>query len=255
MESISRKVCIKCGAEKDLSEFHIDNKAKDKHKPICKSCRSKKTKLRPHLPPSRNKFDKNIGAAIYRSIKTGVAGKWERILGITLKELKDHLEKQFSSKMNWENYGPYWWIDKIIPRSAYRYQNVKNNEFHKCWSLKNMRPLPRFECVRKGNKVFKELIDKYNLYDIMPLGLIVMDSSRDRLLRNELETLMKQFVDKLLKQKDFDKDIYIRMIDISTAWNKAEILGIMVDKIRILQDYDEQDTNFEYGFYLDMLLP
>jgi hypothetical protein len=249
------KICIKCGIDKNLSEFHIDNKAKDKHKPICKICRSKKTKLRLHLPESRNKFDKNIGAAIYRSIKTNITGKWERILGITLVELKKHLEKQFTSKMNWENYGSYWWIDKIIPRSAYRYQNVKNNEFHKCWSLKNLRPLPKFECVRKGNKVFKELIDQYNLYDIMPLGLIIMDSSSDKLLRNELEILMKKFIDKLWKQKDFDKDLYIRMMDISTSWNKAEILGIMVDKIRVMQDYNEIGSNFEYGFYIDLLLP
>jgi hypothetical protein len=248
------KICKKCGQAKSFEEFHVDIKAKDKRKSICKSCRSVRRKLHISLSLGRKKFDKNLNSAIYRSLKFNKSGMWERIFGFSLEQLKEHLEKQFTSKMTWENYGSYWWIDKIIPRVAYRYQNVKNNEFLKCWSLKNMRPLSRYDCVHKGDKVLRELIEKYNLFDILPIGLIVIDKSSSALLRNELETLMKEFIDKLENHKSFDKDIYIRMMDASTSWNKAEILGIMVDKIRILEDYNEEKSSFDYGEYLDMLL-
>ena len=248
------KICKKCGIEKDVDNFHLDNRAKDGHYHLCKTCRSIRRKLHIRLSTGRKKFDKNLNSAIYRSLKFNKIGTWERIFGFSLAQLKEHLEKQFTSKMTWENYGSYWWIDKIIPRAAYRYQNVKNNEFLKCWSLKNMRPLSKYDCVRKGDKILRELIEKYNLFDILPIGLIVIDKSSSALLRNELESLMKEFIDKFEKHKFFDKDIYIRMMDASTSWNKAEILGIMVDKIRIQQDYNEEKNNFDYTEYLDMLL-
>jgi hypothetical protein len=248
------KICKKCGQTKSFEEFHIDIKAKDGHRSICKSCRSVRRKLHISLSIGRKKFDKNLNSAIYRSLKTRKSGSWERIFNFSLEHLVKHLESQFTTKMNWGNYGSYWWIDKIIPRVAYRYQNVKNNEFLKCWSLKNMRPLPKYDCVRKGNKILRELIEKYNLFDIMPVGLVVIDKSSSALLRNELETLMKEFVNKLENDKFFDKNIYIRIMDASTSWNKAEILGIMVDKIRILEDYNEEKSSFDYKEYLDMLL-
>lgn len=50
--------------------------------------------------------------------------KTYQILGCTSEEFKLHLEKQFESWMNWENYGLYngelnygWDIDHIVPRS------------------------------------------------------------------------------------------------------------------------------------------
>ena len=37
-----------------------------------------------------------------------------KYLGIPIKEYKEYLENQFTSKMNWENNGSYWNIDNII---------------------------------------------------------------------------------------------------------------------------------------------
>tara|TARA_Y100000310_G_C20639300_1_gene792970 strand:+ start:286 stop:816 length:531 start_codon:yes stop_codon:yes gene_type:complete len=170
------KVCDKCKIEKELSEFHIDNYKKDGHKSVCKACR--KTVNRNKLSIERKKFDRNINNSIYRAIKDNINGrKWESLLGFSLKELKAKLENRFDDKMNWNNFGSYWWIDKIIPRSAYRYSNVGNNEFRKCWSVKNMRPLHKVECIKKKNKIIWELIKKYRLYDILPIGLISFDKN------------------------------------------------------------------------------
>jgi len=247
------KLCKKCNIEKSLDDFHIDNRAKDKHHYLCKSCRSKK-KLKKTLSPQRKNFDKNLASAMYRSIKSGKAGRWEKIFGFTLVELKKHLENQFTETMNWNNYGSYWWIDRIVPKSAYSYQNVKNNEFHKCWSLKNIRPLPRHEVVIKGNKILRELIERYKLFDILPIGIIPLDTSSENLTRIELEEMLKIFVEKFFKSKVLDKDLYIRMMDVATAWNKAEVLGIMLDKMRVQQDYGEEEVFFSIKSYLDLLL-
>jgi hypothetical protein len=247
------KICKKCGKEKSLEEFHIDVKMKDGRKSLCKSCRSIRNTLHRSLSDNRKKFDKNINSAIYRSLKTDRRGNWERILDFNLDQLKEHLQKQFTTKMLWNNYGSYWWVDKIIPRVAYNYQNIKNNEFHKCWSLKNLRPLSRFECARKGNKVFWELVEQYKLFDILPLGLLILDKTKGILIRNELDILLKAFVEKMEKN-EVDKDLYIKIMDVSAAWNKAEILNIMISKIKTFQDYEEE-KNFDYKSFLDLLLP
>jgi hypothetical protein len=170
------KACKKCGIEKELSEFHHDRTRKDSHKSICKKCRNRG----PHkqLHKERKIFDRNVNNSIYRSIKLNKSGRiWERVLGYTLVDLKEHLMLQFTNEMSWENYGSYWWIDKIIPRAAYDYKNVTSNELRKCWSLKNMRPLYKIECIKKKNRVYWHLIDEYKLYDILPIGLIKIDKN------------------------------------------------------------------------------
>lgn len=172
------KKCSKCGQIKDLSSFHRDKAKRDGYKSVCKQCRSKK-KFRIKLSENRKRFDKNINTSIYRAIKSNKSGRmWENLLGYTLTDLKNTLERQFTANMNWDNFGSYWWIDKILPRAIFKYSNVNNNEFKKCWSLKNMRPLLKIECIKKRDKVMWDLIDEYNLYDILPLGLIIVDRGK-----------------------------------------------------------------------------
>lgn len=174
-KAINMKKCIKCGIEKDFLLFHKDSSKRDGYKNICKKCRSKK-KFRIRLSDNRKKFDKSINTSIYRAIKSNKCNKsWERLLGYKLEELKKHIEKQFIPEMNWKNFGSVWWIDKILPRSVFKYSNVNNNEFKKCWSLKNMRPLLKIDCIKKRDKVIWDLVDEYNLYGILPLGLIIVD--------------------------------------------------------------------------------
>ena len=76
-------------------------------------------------------------------------------LGYSIDELKKHIEKQFEPWMTWENYGKYdsktwndsdpttwkWQIDHIIPQSDLPYSSMEDENFKKCWSLSNIRPL------------------------------------------------------------------------------------------------------------------
>ena len=163
------KRCSVCKELLPLECFHKDSKNKDGRKNICKKCRSKRKN--PILSKSRKRFDSNLKHQIYVSIKYNKHGKsWENLFGYTLMDLQKHLEKQFDEKMNWDNFGSYWWVDKIIPCSKFRY--YAPGELQKCWSLKNLRPLDKKSCQKKSNKIYLSLVEEYSLYDILPLGAI-----------------------------------------------------------------------------------
>ena len=106
--------------------------------------------LRKENPKFR--LDHNMATAIRQSLKGKKAGRrWESLVSYTLKELTEHLESQFDGKMNWENYGSYWEVDHIRPRSLFRYTFPEDPEFKECWALKNLQPLEKIVNLRKGN--------------------------------------------------------------------------------------------------------
>jgi hypothetical protein len=80
--------------------------------------------------------------------------KWETLVGYTTEQLKEHLEKQFTEGMTWDNYGE-WHVDHIIPRAAFNFEIPEDIDFKRCWSLKNLRPLWAIENISKGAKLKK----------------------------------------------------------------------------------------------------
>ena len=74
------------------------------------------------------KLKGNIRSLIRKSFKTSGAKKTSntaKILGCSISEFKTHLENQFESWMNWNNYGMYhpkgertWNIDHITPSKS-----------------------------------------------------------------------------------------------------------------------------------------
>lgn len=59
----------------------------------------------------------------------------------------NHIEDQFDSNMNWDNYGTYWVIDHIIPISS----GKNEEEIFKLNHFSNLRPLSKAENLIKGN--------------------------------------------------------------------------------------------------------
>jgi len=161
------KQCYKCKQIKENNEFHKNNKSKDGLYYICKKCRNKNS----FTNLNKKKFDFYIKLSMIRSIKLNKHGIWEKVIGITLEDLKKHLEKQFDKNMNWINYGKYWGISFVIPKKYFKYSSLRSNEFLKCWNIKNIRPLSLQEC-KKNSKIDINLIYKYNLFDILPIGLL-----------------------------------------------------------------------------------
>lgn len=82
--------------------------------------------------------------------------RWEKIVGYTVRELKEHLEKLFTAGMSWNSYGKRGWeIDHILPVSFFEYKTTDDVEFKMCWRLKNLQPLWAKDNVRKSNKILK----------------------------------------------------------------------------------------------------
>lgn len=75
----------------------------------------------------------------------------ERLLGYSMAELKQHLERQFTHGMTWDNYGKNGWhIDHVLPKRFFELN--KEDELIKFWSLPNLRPLRASDNIRKHEK-------------------------------------------------------------------------------------------------------
>jgi hypothetical protein len=99
------------------------------------------------------KLSRNISSSMSTSLKGNKAGRyWETLVDYNLNDLKQHLEKQFDTEMNWDNYGSYWHIDHIIPKSWFNYSSNDDDEFKECWKLENLQPLKASDNFSKCNR-------------------------------------------------------------------------------------------------------
>jgi 5-methylcytosine-specific restriction endonuclease McrA len=110
----------------------------------------------------KNDFRFRLDANMCNAIRDALSGrkrghKWCLLVGYTLQDLIVHLESNFDRFMTWNNYGSYWHVDHIIPRSFFKYKNTEDSEFKKCWALSNLQPLEAKENIRKSNKIFPTL--------------------------------------------------------------------------------------------------
>lgn len=67
------------------------------------------------------------------------------------------IEYQFTTEMNWENYGTYWNFDHIIPYD--NHDLTIQEEILKCCHWSNIQPLLCSENSSKINKIDKDLIE------------------------------------------------------------------------------------------------
>ncbi len=106
----------------------------------------------------------NIYMSIYRAIKRNGKSRWENYIGYSIDEFKKHLENDFQEDMNWDNYGKVWGIKWHIPHRYYKVVEIK-----KAWNFKNCYP-EYLTKIKKNNIFDPEIIKKYSLYDILPIG-------------------------------------------------------------------------------------
>jgi len=125
---------------------------------------NKKIKETPFL-----RLSKNISRAIRNSIRNKNRKHWENIVSYTLNELIEHLEN--TSEFTIQDYlEKDLHLDHIIPISVYNFNSFEDEEFKKCWNLKNLRIILAKENLRKNNKLDMELVEKFNIKDLLPLG-------------------------------------------------------------------------------------
>jgi hypothetical protein len=179
--AIPSKLCAKCKKIKDKSLFGKSPDRPDGLRPYCKEChRLGNRKYRENNPTtslasSRNWIAKNperyaqsrrrrqsrieyrIRSAISSRISCGIKGGKNgrsiiHILGYSIEELKNHLERQFIAGMNWDNYGK-WHIDHIVPLSAFNITSTDCQDLRIAWGLPNLRPLWAIDNIRKNAKI------------------------------------------------------------------------------------------------------
>jgi len=98
-------------------------------------------------------ISKRMNESLKRGMKAGRA--WESLVGYTVDQLKQHIEKMFKPGMSWENYGKAWHIDHKIPVAVFNFEKPEDIDFRICWSLKNLQPLDAHINMSKGAKIEK----------------------------------------------------------------------------------------------------
>lgn len=101
------------------------------------------------------KLNLNVTNAIRGSLKYGKNGRhWEDIVGYTLKDLMNHIEKQFTGSMSWKRFlvGEIH-IDHKIPIAVFNFTNPEHLDFKQCWALSNLQPMWASENLSKGAKI------------------------------------------------------------------------------------------------------
>ena len=73
------------------------------------------------------------------------------LVGCSITHLKDHLEKQFLPGMTWENHGPVWHVDHMMPFDSFDLSYPEQQR--QCCHYTNLQPLWGPENMSKGNKI------------------------------------------------------------------------------------------------------
>jgi len=96
----------------------------------------------------------NFRTAIYTVLKENNVtkyGHYFEILGYQPEQLINRLQIQFKDGMSWDNYGE-WHVDHKLPITYFKFNNITDEEFKKCWSLENLQPMWGGENISKSNK-------------------------------------------------------------------------------------------------------
>lgn len=133
----------------------------EKRKAICKRYRQKRNerlKVDINFKASfkMEKFMRDNVLRCFKQINTKKNNNTFKILGYTPEQLRQRLEMQFKSDMNWENYGKVWNIDHRKPLSMFKLLDENNepnyDKMRMANSLANLKPMYCFENFSKCNR-------------------------------------------------------------------------------------------------------
>ena len=94
----------------------------------------------------------NLGKRLHKIIKhTKKNTSMAKLIGCTINELRDHIQRQFKPGMSWENYGIHGWhVDHIIPCAAFDLTDPEQQK--QCFHYTNLQPLWAKDNLSKGAK-------------------------------------------------------------------------------------------------------
>lgn len=166
VDGIKGKICCNCKEWKPLTEFNKSKSHWDNLRNDCKKCLTKYRK-KMIFENKDNKHLRNLQklraklSIIIKKIKINkISGKNFKQLDCTIKELKVHIENQFTDEMTWENHGTYWHLDHKVPCNAF--DLAKPIDQLVCFNYRNLQPLTCEDNMSKGSKYTNK--DKKELY-------------------------------------------------------------------------------------------
>jgi hypothetical protein len=177
------KLCKACNQTKNLDQFYARRGRKNSVQHSCKECSKAEKRIWQRTNSSKvnanstkwqkanSEYYKNyksanhkqrynndiqyrikhnlrtrLNSAVKNNSKTGSAIK---DLGCSIEQLKAHLESQFLSGMNWDNYGE-WHIDHIDAIS--KFDLINTEELKKACHYSNLQPMWAKDNLSKGDK-------------------------------------------------------------------------------------------------------
>lgn len=150
----------------------IKRRNKEKHKEKYREAERIRVKEKLDNDPEYHLY-KRMSKSVWGFLKSDGTSKdgnkWISLVDYEINDLRFYLESQFDDHMTWENYGSYWHVDHIVPRSFFLSHELKDRSylFQCCWSLENLRPLKADDNLSKGHSIgsreTKTLIKKFNL--------------------------------------------------------------------------------------------
>lgn len=158
------------------SKYYIDNKL------YYQDYQKKYEKIHPRKNRKKNRQNLDINQKIRCNISRSISkkirknGTMFKHLSYSFQELKEHLESQFETWMDWNNYGIYnpknwddnnaatwrWQVDHIIPHSEFPYTSMNDENFKKCWALDNLRPYSAKQNILDGTNKIRHKKGKRN---------------------------------------------------------------------------------------------
>lgn len=161
------KTCVRCNLIRPITDFHIKRSNVDGYDGRCKDCKRKYNKQwrennlehvreydRNHTRKIRScpkaRMWKNVISRISTNRKKNgwITRQIGELIGCTKEEFYIHIEKQFTSKMNWDNYAKYWEID----HRKDLYKVTTPEEFAEANHYTKLRPYPKDDNRRKHLK-------------------------------------------------------------------------------------------------------
>jgi hypothetical protein len=92
---------------------------------------------------------------VRKAIKRGVGKKLQRTLelvGCSAQELRQHLERLWTTGMSWDNYGLHGWhVDHIRPCSSFDLSDPEQQKA--CFHWTNLQPLWAKDNIKKGGRI------------------------------------------------------------------------------------------------------
>ncbi len=115
----------------------------------------------------KSKIKDHIGSKIRGQLKKITLKKHQRLeemLGYSIIELENHLNKTMPQGYSWNDYlNGKLHIDHIIPIAVFDFISPNDLAFKQCWALSNLRLLPAKENLSKGAKLIHPFIPPLSL--------------------------------------------------------------------------------------------